>query len=170
MGIPVGHITTITMIVPDAFLGLANANEAPGTTGHVLRDVTESIGFDVIIAALFGYNKSVGTSLVGLLLGILKVDGHVMQPRSAPTDMILVLQSVIVLPVAVPVLVRWLFHLFKGSEKPLRARLAALAQTPASITTQPQTLEQISAAKTLAAKTGDEAVGPTALHKEGDTR
>lgn len=101
-GISVERITAITMVLSGAFLGLAGANEALGTIGYVSRDVAGSIGFDAITVALLGRNKTWGTIGAGLLFGAFKAGGYAMQAKGVPIDMILILQSVIVLLIAVP--------------------------------------------------------------------
>ena len=110
-GISFERITAITMVLSGAFLGLAGANEALGTIGYVSRDVAGSIGFDAITVALLGRNKTWGTFGAGLLFGAFKAGGYTMQAKGVPIDMILILQSVIVLLIAAPALVRWLFRL-----------------------------------------------------------
>ena len=110
-GISVERITAITMVLSGAFLGLAGANEALGTIGYVSRDVAGSIGFDAITVALLGRNKAWGTFGAGLLFGAFKAGGYAMQAKDVPIDMILILQAVIVLLIAAPALVRWLFRL-----------------------------------------------------------
>ena len=101
-GISVERITAITMVLSGAFLGLAGANEALGTIGYVSRDVAGSIGFDAITVALLARNKTWGTFGAGLLFGAFKAGGYAMQAKGVPIDMILILQSVIVLLIAVP--------------------------------------------------------------------
>ncbi len=110
-GISVERITALTMMFSGAFLGLAGANEALGTLGYVSRDVAGSIGFDAITVALLGRNKAWGTFGAGLLFGAFKAGGYAMQAKDVPIDMILILQAVIVLLIAAPALVRWLFRL-----------------------------------------------------------
>ena len=110
-GISVERITAVTMMFSGAFLGLAGANEALGTRGYVSRDVAGSIGFDAITVALLGRNKAWGTFGAGLLFGAFKAGGYAMQAKDVPIDMILILQAVIVLLIAAPALVRWLFRL-----------------------------------------------------------
>lgn len=159
-GISVEKITTITMMISGAFMGLVGANEALGTVGYVSRDIAGSLGFDAITVALLGRNKPLGTMFAGLLFGAFKAGGYTMQPKGVPIDMILILQSVIVLLIAAPALVRWLFRLPKESEKSLRAELAALGiddGAPALVTP----------ATTKAAET---AVDATAADAEGESR
>lgn len=126
-GISVGRITALTMVISGAFLGLAGANEALGTLHYVSRNVAGSIGFDAITVALLGRNRPIGTFLSGLLFGAFKAGGYLMQSKGVPIDMILILQSVIVLLIAAPALVRWLFRLPRPGDRSLRAELAGLS-------------------------------------------
>ncbi|WP_368388323.1 ABC transporter permease [Schaalia turicensis] len=159
-GISVEKITTITMMISGAFMGLVGANEALGTVGYVSRDIAGSLGFDAITVALLGRNKPLGTMFAGLLFGAFKAGGYTMQPKGVPIDMILILQSVIVLLIAAPALVRWLFRLPKEFEKSLRAELATLGiddEAPALVT--PTT-----------SKVAETAVDATAADAEGESR
>ncbi len=96
----VERITAITMVLGAVPRRLAGANEALGTIGYVSRDVAGSIGFDAITVNLPGRNKTWGT-WAGLLFGAFKAGGYAMQAKGVPIDMILILQSVIVLLIAV---------------------------------------------------------------------
>lgn len=159
-GISVEKITTITMMISGAFMGLVGANEALGTVGYVSRDIAGSLGFDAITVALLGRNKPLGTMFAGLLFGAFKAGGYTMQPKGVPIDMILILQSVIVLLIAAPALVRWLFRLPKESEKSLRAELATLGiDDEAPVLVTPTT-----------SKVAETAVDATAADAEGESR
>ncbi len=159
-GISVGKITTVTMMISGAFLGLAGANEALGTIGYVSHGIAGSIGFDAITVALLGRNKPLGTFFAGLLFGAFKAGGYVMQPKGVPIDMILILQSVIVLLIAAPALVRWLFRLPKESTKSLREELAGLGEPALATATAAPATESNGAA----------AVDEAATIKEGEAR
>ena len=119
-GISVGKVTTLTMVVSGSFLGLAGANEALGTIGYVSSNVAGTVGFDAITVALLGRNKPLGTFFAGLLFGAFKAGGYIMQTRGVPVDMILILQSIIVLLIAAPALVRWIFRLPRTNTVTLR--------------------------------------------------
>ncbi|MBF0956040.1 MAG: ABC transporter permease, partial [Actinomyces sp.] len=168
-GISVGKITAITMAISGAFLGLAGANEALGTVGYVSRDIAGSIGFDAITVALLGRNKPLGTLGAGILFGAFKAGGYTMQAKGVPIDMILILQSVIVLLIAAPMLVRWLFHLPKETKKSLRAELAELSGERSE--EDGQTPAMASAVKEDAAsKGGDAATDGASTNMEGEAR
>ncbi|MCI7551372.1 MAG: ABC transporter permease [Actinomycetaceae bacterium] len=133
-GMSIGTVTTLTMVVSGIFAGLAGANEALGTMYHdnigVTPTVAGSIGFDAITVALLGRNKPIGIFLSGLLFGAFKAGGFKMQTQGVPIDMILILESVIVLLIAAPALVRWLFHLPKPDGKSLRSIVAGISGAP----------------------------------------
>jgi simple sugar transport system permease protein len=62
----------------------------------------------------------------GLLFGALKAGGYNMQAsQQIPIDIVLVVQSVIVLLIAAPPLVRTVFHLPKPGSLPKARRVAA---------------------------------------------
>lgn len=111
-GMSIGVVTTMTMAMSGAFTGLAGGIQITSTMKYLTSDVAGSIGFDAITVALLGRNTPVGTFFAGLLFGAFKAGGRIMQAQAdVPIDMVLVLQSVIVLLIAAPPFVRWLFHL-----------------------------------------------------------
>ena len=135
-GMNIGRVTTLTMVVSGMFCGLAGANEALGTmyldnTG-VGTSIAGSIGFDAITVALLGRNKPLGIFFSGLLFGAFKAGGFKMQTQGVPIDMILILESVIVLLIAAPALVRWLFHLPRPDGKGVRQLVAMASDVQAS--------------------------------------
>ena len=168
-GISVGKITAITMAISGAFLGLAGANEALGTVGYVSRDIAGSIGFDAITVALLGRNKPLGTLGAGILFGAFKAGGYTMQAKGVPIDMILILQSVIVLLIAAPMLVRWLFHLPKETKNSLRGELAELSDEHTE--EDGKSPAAASAVKENAASEGgDAAIDGASTDSEGEAR
>jgi simple sugar transport system permease protein len=102
------------MVIAGAMAGLAGASQVLSATRTLsLTDgIAATFGFDAITVALLGRSKPLGTFLAGLLFGALRAGGYAMQVRaSTPIDVILVLQSVIVLLIAAPPLVRAIFRL-----------------------------------------------------------
>ena len=83
-----------------------------GTDKVLTADVAASFGFDAITVALLGRSKPLGTFFAGLLFGALRAGGFAMQARTGtPIDVVLVVQSLVVLFIAAPPLVRAVFHL-----------------------------------------------------------
>ena len=111
-GISVGRVTLIVMMIAGALAGLAGAAQVLGTEQRLTMGIGGSLGFDAITVALLGRSRPVGTFLAGLLFGAFKAGGYTMQAQTGtPIDIILVVQSVIVLLIAAPPLVRAIFRL-----------------------------------------------------------
>ncbi len=112
-GINVGRTYTVVMMIAGSLLGLAGINQVLGTvTSGVSLDLDASIGFDAITVALLGRSRPLGILAAGLLFGALKAGGFTMQTsENISVDLVLVVQSLIVLFIAAPPLVRAIFRL-----------------------------------------------------------
>ncbi|WP_193084354.1 ABC transporter permease [Brevibacterium aurantiacum] len=111
-GISVSKVTILVMVVAGALAGLGGAAQVLGTEGKLTGGISGSIGFDAITVALLGRSKPWGTFMAGLLFGAFKAGGYLMQSQTGtPIDIVLVVQSVIVLLIAAPPLVRSIFRL-----------------------------------------------------------
>jgi simple sugar transport system permease protein len=112
-GINVGRIYTVVMLIAGALVGLAGANQVLGTvTNGVTVDLDAGIGFDAITVALLGRSRPLGILAAGLLFGAFKAGGFAMQAsEDIPVDIVLVVQSLIVLFIAAPPLIRAIFRL-----------------------------------------------------------
>ena len=122
-GMSVGRVTIITMVVAGALAGLAASGQVLGTERSLTAGVAASFGFDAITVALLGRSRPWGTFFAGLLFGALKSGGFLMQSlTSTPIDIVLVVQSLIVLLIAAPPLVRSVFRLPAPGAQPRRRR------------------------------------------------
>jgi ABC-type uncharacterized transport system permease subunit len=112
-GIDVGRTYVLAMLISGALVGLAGANQILGTaTSGVTVDLDAGIGFDAITVALLGRSHPLGILGAGLLFGAFKAGGFSMQASEGiPVDIVLVIQSLIVLFIAAPPLVRAMFRL-----------------------------------------------------------
>ncbi|MFS0704800.1 ABC transporter permease [Cellulomonas sp. 179-A 9B4 NHS] len=111
-GISVPWVTVLVMAVAGALAGLAGGAQLLGTERNLTGAIAGSIGFDALTVALLGRSKPLGTVLAGLLFGAFAAGGRLMQTRTGtPIDIVLVLQSLIVLFIAAPPLVRAVFRL-----------------------------------------------------------
>ena len=100
------------MAIAGALAGLGGSAQILGTERVLTAGVAASFGFDAITVALLGRSKPLGTVLAGLLFGALRAGGFAMQARTGtPIDVVLVVQSLIVLLIAAPPLVRSIFRL-----------------------------------------------------------
>ncbi|GAA3597028.1 ABC transporter permease [Agrococcus terreus] len=130
-GMDVKRITVLAMLFAGGFMGLAGAQQVTGavTTGFT-AGIDAGIGFDAITVALLGGSTPWGTLAAGLLFGAFKAGGFRMQAaEGVPIDIVLVVQSFIVLFIAAPPLVRAMFGLPQPGRKSRRQRRdeAALA-------------------------------------------
>lgn len=114
-GIHVERTYIYAMLLAGAFAGLAASTEVLGTTtSGFTAGVDAGIGFDAITVALLGRSTPWGTFAAGLLFGAFKAGGFTMQAsQGIPVDIVLVVQSLIVLFIAAPPLIRAIFRLPK---------------------------------------------------------
>lgn len=111
-GMNVPLVTVLVMMVSGALYGLAATAPVMGTQKYLGLSVAGTIGFDAITVALLGRSTPLGTVLAGLLFGALSAGGATMQAATGtPIDIVLVLQSTIVLFIAAPPLVRAIYRL-----------------------------------------------------------
>jgi simple sugar transport system permease protein len=108
----VSWVTVWVMAIAGGLAGLAGSAQVLGTERVLTAGVAASSGFDAITVALLGRSKPLGTVFAGILFGALRAGGVVMQARTGtPIDIVLVVQSLIVLFIAAPPLVRAVFRL-----------------------------------------------------------
>jgi simple sugar transport system permease protein len=114
-GISVPLAFIAVMAVAGALCGLAGATQILGTQASegLSGSIGGSLGFDAITVALLGRNKPVGVVWAGILFGALSAGGRAMAAGGQPIEIVMILQSVIVLFIAAPPLVRMLFRLGK---------------------------------------------------------
>ena len=127
-GISVKRVIIYTMLVSGAFVGFAGAYQVLGqTTTGFANAFDAGIGFNAITVALLGRNKPWGIFWAGILFGVFQAGGYTMQAaQGIDIDIVAVLQSIIVLFIAAPPLVRAIFRLPTpgAPKKPKRQRRA----------------------------------------------
>jgi simple sugar transport system permease protein len=112
----------VVMLLSGALCGLAGVSQVLGTNPQITGDIDAGIGFDAITVALLGRANPVGTVFAGLLFGALHAGGPMMQ-QYAPIELVQVIQSLIVLFIAAPAVIRAIFRL-KTSGASVGAELA----------------------------------------------
>ena len=111
-GMNVSRVTILVMVVAGAMSGLAASAQILGTQPSLTIGIAGSLGFDAITVALLGASRPLGIVLAATLFGGLKAAGPTLQVQAGlPIDIVLVIQSLIVLFIAAPPLVRLLFRL-----------------------------------------------------------
>jgi ABC-type uncharacterized transport system permease subunit len=131
-GINVKNIYVYAMLISGALVGLAGVAQVLGTvTTGFSAGIDAGIGFDAITVALLGRSRPLGVFFAGILFGALKAGGYTMQAgEGIPIDIILVVQSLIVLFIAAPPLVRAIFRLPAPSPMRRRKPKSAGPKTP----------------------------------------
>ena len=113
-GISVPFVITSTMMICGALAGLGGAVHVLGSEHALNTDVAGSFGFDAITVALLGRAQPLGTVFAALLFGALHTGGRMMQSNTGvPLDIVVVTQGLIVLFIAAPMFVRYIFRLKK---------------------------------------------------------
>jgi ABC-type uncharacterized transport system permease subunit len=103
-------IIVLVMACSGALAGLAGANQVLGVLGRVSPGYSGGAGFDAIAVALLGRSHPVGVLLAGLLFGALQAGGRQMQVSAGvKIDLIAIIQALIIIFVAAPILVRAIF-------------------------------------------------------------
>ncbi|MGN6522134.1 MAG: ABC transporter permease [Actinomycetes bacterium] len=124
-GMSVERAYTIAMVLAGALAGLAGCSQILGTNSAITQDIDAGIGFDAITVALLGRGKPGGTVLAGILFGALHAGGVQMQSRTGtPIDLVVVLQSLVVMFIAAPPLVRAIFRLRAARDGGVGSELA----------------------------------------------
>ncbi|SFR86089.1 nucleoside ABC transporter membrane protein [Agromyces sp. CF514] len=123
-GINVPSMYVYGMLISGALLGLAGVSQVLGTvTTGFTAGIDAGVGFDAITVALLGRSTPGGIFLAGILFGAFKAGGYSMQAaEGVPIDIVLVVQSLIVLFIAAPPLVRTIFRLPDPTRGPKRPR------------------------------------------------
>ena len=113
-GISVPFVITSTMMICGALAGLGGAVQVLGSEYALNADIAGSFGFDAITVALLGRAQPLGTVFAALLFGALHAGGRTMQSGTGvPLDIVLVTQALIVLFIAAPTFVRYVFKIKK---------------------------------------------------------
>jgi simple sugar transport system permease protein len=137
-GIDVKRMYVIGMLIAGALVGIAGVNQVLGpSTNGFAAGVDANIGFDAITVALLGGSTPWGTFAAGLLFGALKAGSFTMRAaEQIPLEIVTVVQSMIVLFIAAPPLVRAIFRLpsperdRRRQEKARMKRLREVAEIP----------------------------------------
>jgi simple sugar transport system permease protein len=122
-GIHLNRMYIYVMVISGVLVGFAGVYQVLGqiTTGFD-RGIDANIGFTAITVALLGRSRPWGVFAAGILFGILQAGSYTMQAdQGVNVNVLPVIQSVIVLFLAAPPLVRAIFRLPDPARRP-RAR------------------------------------------------
>jgi ABC-type uncharacterized transport system permease subunit len=125
-GISVTKGYVVVMVLAGALAGLAGTAQVAGTEQVLTAGVAASFGFDAITVALLGRSTPWGTFAAGVLFGAFRAGGVTMQTNTGTgIDIVLVVQSLIVLFIAAPPLVRAIFRLPEPGQLTAKSRKTA---------------------------------------------
>jgi ABC-type uncharacterized transport system permease subunit len=111
-GISVRGSIVLTMTMAGALGGLAGAIEVTGVNHYHTPGFSVGYGFDSIAIALLGRSSPIGVIPAALLFGGLRAGASRMQfLAQIPVDIIQVIQALVLIFVAAPAIVRWLWRL-----------------------------------------------------------
>lgn len=116
-GMNIVMVTILGLTLSGALAGMAGANEVLGVNYNLALAFSSGYGFDAIALALLGKNHPLGVVLAALLFGTLRNGATHMQVVSGvPTDIISVLQAIILAFIAAPAIIRTIYRLRAPSE------------------------------------------------------
>jgi simple sugar transport system permease protein len=116
-GIKITRITVLTMAISGGLAGLAGANEVLGLNHFLAGGFSSGYGFDAIALALLGKSHPLGVVLAALLFGTLRNGATRMQSiASIPIDIISIVQALVIVFIAAPAIVRWIYSVKAKSE------------------------------------------------------
>jgi ABC-type uncharacterized transport system permease subunit len=111
-GISVPFVMTSVMAISGALAGLGGAAHVLGSDFSLSSGTAGNFGFDAITVALLGRARPMGTVFASILFGALRAGGGTMQANTnTPIDIVLVIQALVVLFIAAPSVVKWVFRL-----------------------------------------------------------
>jgi general nucleoside transport system permease protein len=109
-GMKSGLVVVAAMATAGALAGLAGAAQVQGVLERASPGFSAGIGFDAIALALLGRSHPVGILFAGILFGGLEAGGRQMQVDAGVSiDLIGIIQALIIVFIAAPLLVRAIF-------------------------------------------------------------
>jgi general nucleoside transport system permease protein len=109
-GINVSAITIGVMVFSGMLAGLAGVTEVLGKYGRFIDGFSPGFGFTGIAVAVLGANNPFGILLTSVLFGALEAGSMKMSyVANVSTNMVMVIQGLVILFVATPEIVKWLF-------------------------------------------------------------
>jgi simple sugar transport system permease protein len=117
-GMSVVRNFVLVMTLSGALAGLAGASQVLGVDHWVGAGFSAGYGFDAIALALLGKSHPLGVVLAALLFGVLRSGATNMQSIARiPIEIISVIQGMVIIFVAAPVIIRWLYRIRAGKSE-----------------------------------------------------
>ncbi len=113
-GIKPGRMIVLSMAFSGALAGIGGAVQVLGLDYYMPTLYSADYGFDAIPVALLGQNQPIGVISAAILFGALRNGSDLMQLRSGGVvskEVIFIVQAVVLLFIAAPAIIRWLYRL-----------------------------------------------------------
>jgi simple sugar transport system permease protein len=111
-GMSVVRNFVLVMVLSGGLAGLAGAAQVLGVDHWVGQGFSAGYGYDAIALALLGKSHPLGVVLSAILFGILRSGATRMQSLAGiPIDIISIIQGLVIIFVAAPIIIRWLFRI-----------------------------------------------------------
>jgi ABC-type uncharacterized transport system permease subunit len=111
-GMSVVRNFVLVMVLSGGLAGLAGASQVLGVDHWVGQGFSAGYGFDAIALALLGKSHPLGVVLAAILFGILRSGATRMQSMAGiPIDIISIIQGLVIIFVAAPIIIRWIFRI-----------------------------------------------------------
>ncbi len=117
-GVSVTRNFVLAMVISGGLAGLAGAAQVLGVDYWVGAGFSAGYGFDALALALLGKSHPLGVVLSALLFGVLRSGATNMQSVARiPIDIISIIQGLVIVFVAAPGIIRWLYRLRGKAEQ-----------------------------------------------------
>jgi simple sugar transport system permease protein len=111
-GMSIVRNLVLVMALAGGLAGLAGSSQVLGVDHWVGQGFSAGYGFDSIALALLGKSHPLGVVIAALLFGFLRSGATRMQSMAGiPIDIISIIQGLIIIFIAAPDIIRWLYRL-----------------------------------------------------------
>ncbi len=110
----------LAMTLSGGLAALGGSMAVLGDVTQMSNDISTGVGFTAIALALLAGNRPLGIVVASLLFGALSNGGHLMGIKTGiPADLIIFIEALVIMFVAAPGLIRWLYR-FDATRMPKR--------------------------------------------------